>query len=579
VPPVTLERQKAAVLRRLEGAAAAMAAVPSARYAETYVAHYLKGDVPLLNAAQRLAVARKVLPTITADDIARAARFWHRRSDLVLQYNQFEWASVSLPTRESLLATLDSIGRLELAPDSAGPAIDAPLMAELPAPGRIVGEKRDAASGVTEWSLSNGARVLFKPTQHDPDEILIDARSPGGFSVLPDTLYFSSGRVVAKIMTEAAGLGGLDRDRLLDEASKIGIREFRVSITHNDESIRVGGSPRDLETLFQVLHLQFTAPKLDTAAITMWKRVGMEGLEPSIDEQIGTLLARGHPRRAPMPLTSVTFADVGKSMAVYHDRFGNAGDFTFTLVGAATPQQVRPLVERYLASLPSTGAREQPKPLDIRPLGNIVRATGRILQVPKASTFLLFDGIFPRTPDAYLAARHQLGALAWVLRLRFTDIMRERMAGTYGVGVQEYTYADPEEHFRVLINFDAAPDRIHEMLDSLTTVLEAVRAADPTPEELRKVAAMQRRAREVALEDNHHWLQTIQLFDRLKVPFEHIVAAPTPVSAAEVRAAAARYLPSTVFVHYTLLPSDSTMAVIPDAPPQATSPPERGGAE
>jgi zinc protease len=572
-PAATLARQKAALLRRLEDGAAAAAATPSARYAEEYVAHYMEGDIQLLSAAQELAVAQAVLPTITPQDIAHAASFWHRRSDLAIQYNVPEWAHVSTPSREGVLALFDSVEHMQLAPDSTALHSDAPLLVERPRSGSIVSERRDAVAGIVEWTLSNGARVLFRPTQNDPDELLLDARSPGGFSLVPDSLFFSSGRLVAKMMTEAAGVGKLDREGLLQDLATTGIREFQVSIGNNDESIRLGGSPKDLEMLFQLLYLQFTAPKLDTAALTLWKRVGMEGIDFSPDEQITSILSRGDPRRSPMPMALVNFADVNKAMAVYRDRFGNAGDFTFTIVGAATPQQLRPLVARYLASLPATSRREHPVPLDVRPWNTIVRATNRINPVPRASTFLLFDGVFPESPKEYLTARERLDALAWVLRLKVTDIMRERMGGTYGVGVSQHTYADPTEHFRVMVNFDTAPDRINEMLDTLSVILTDVRTTGATPEELRKVVAMELRSHETELQDNRYWMQAIELYDRLGIPFDRIVRPgvlePTP---ADIRTAAQQYLPANAFIQATTLPEDSTFATSEDS---ASSTPKR----
>src|SRR5581483_9240702 len=103
---------------------------------------------------------------------------------------------------------------------------DAPLVATLPAPGTIVGETHDTAAGITEWTLSNGAHVIVKPTQNDPDGLILTAWSPGGFSAMPDSLFFSSGRLVARAMTEAAGFGSVDRDALVDKLSTSGVRSM-----------------------------------------------------------------------------------------------------------------------------------------------------------------------------------------------------------------------------------------------------------------------------------------------------------------------------------------------------------------
>jgi zinc protease len=558
MPASTLEHLKAALLRQFESVALAAAAVPSAQYASDYTQHYLRGDAALLSPAQQLALAREVLPTITSDDLARAARFWHGRADLKVLVTLPVFAHVRPPTKASVLAVLDSVAHAPLTSDSARIAADAPLMAQLPTPGRIVTERRHAAAGITEWTLSNGARVLLKPAHADADELLIKAVSPGGFSLVPDSLFFSPGRLVARMMTEAAGVGALDRDALSRKLGATLLREFTVSITNNDESISLGGSPKDMATLFELLYLQFTAPKLDTAALAGWKQVGTN-VVPSVDEALTHILSRGDPRRSPLPAALVQFADVKKAMAVYDNRFGNAGDFTFIIVGNARPADVRPLVERYLASLPSTGQHETPKPLDVGPWNQISRQTMRAFDIPKASTVVAFDGLFPSSPDQYRAERQRLAALAWVLRLKLTDNLRERRGGTYGVNVLDQTYADPQEHYRIELSFDAAPESMDTMQDALFAVLDTVRTSGASPDELVKVAAIQRRTHELALQDARYWLRAIEVYDQLKIPFDRIaaplVAALTP---ADIRKAAQDYLPAGSLIQFTTLPTDSS---------------------
>ncbi|MBX6333241.1 MAG: insulinase family protein [Gemmatimonadaceae bacterium] len=559
-PDATLTHEKAVLLRRLESAAAAQAAVPSDRYAAALVEHDLRGDVPLLSAAQQLALAKRLLPAITPADLAHAARRWRQRSDLVVQVDWYAFSHVAPPTRERILAVLDSVAHQRLAPDTAVTEHDGALLATLPKPGRIVREQRDVKAGITEWTLSNGARVLLKPLAANADELLIDARCPWGSSLLPDTLFFGPGRLVAQMMTQAAGLGGEDRDGLEQRLATAGLRELTVSIPPTDESITLGGSPAELETLFQLLYLQFTAPKLDTAALSIWRRVGSVRGGYSFAAQIARVLSRDNPRLAPPSPTLMQFADTGSAMAVFRDRFGNAGDFTFTLVGAVTPERVRPLVERYIASLPSTGKKEQPKDLGVLPWDQRLRQTHRVYDIPKASTQLFFEGSFPSSPEAYLESRRRLDALAWVLRLRCTDVLRERMGGTYGVSVQATTFAVPAEHYGLSIGFDAAPERIDGMLDTLFAILDTVRATGATPHELRQVMAMQRRVRENELQNGRYWLSTIETYDRLGIPLDRIVEpVTTPLTAADIRSAAQAFLPAQAYISVTALPRDSTL--------------------
>jgi zinc protease len=361
------------------------------------------------------------------------------------------------------------------------------------------------------------------------------------------------------MMTQAAGLGDRDRKALGEQLATSVVREYAVELTPHEEGIRLGGSPKDLETLFQLLHLQFTAPKLDTAAVGLWQRQGNLDGSYSPDDQLARLLSGGNPRLAPPSVSLMALADTGRAMAVFRDRFGNAGDFTFIVVGAATPAQIKPLVERYVASLPSTAKRETAPDLGVRPLDRRLVGTARVFNLPRAETMLLYAGEFPSTVDAYLTERRRLSALGLLLQMRFTDVLREQMGGTYGAGVTAWTTAVPQEHYRFNINFVAAPEQVHGMLDTTFAILDSVRARGGSEVELRKVAAMQRRGWETNLEENHYWQDRIALFDRLKIPFARLMEPPAATTPDEVRAAAQRYLPTTAYVNQVFMPEDSTL--------------------
>ncbi|HEX7120598.1 MAG TPA: insulinase family protein [Longimicrobiales bacterium] len=563
IPEPELERRKVGLLRRLERRAAGADAIASATYANAYVDHYLTGAGALLSPAQELTLAREILPRITPGAVADAARFWREREGLKILFRIPKFAyGFRPPTRESVLALMDSIRSAPLAPDTArAVATDGALMERLPEPGRVVGETRHEAAGVVEWRLSNGARVLFKPSANHPDEVLLRAWSPGGFSRVPDPLFYGPGRLVARIMTEAAGLGERDHDQVLDRLSTAAIHPPRVDIGYADESIELGGSPRELEALFQMLHLQFTAPKLDSADVAAWAGVAKyQGGGGSIHDQLNQIFARGNDRLAPVTNELAEFVRVDDALAVYHDRFGNAGDFTFLLVGAATAEQVKPLVERYIASLPATDVRETPADPNVRPLVGRIRERHEVLPIPTARTLLVFDGTFPTEPETYFRERQKLSLLSLVLERRLRNRLREEMSGTYGVTVQGLTYRLYDEHFRILLNFESAPDDMRAMSRAMFAIIDSMRASGATEAELARAARVQRRQLETALQNNRFWLDQLELYSRLGLPLDRIVSpfvdeTPTPEM---IAAAAEKYLPEKTFIHLTQVPREGT---------------------
>ena len=560
IPKPALDLQKAALLAHLEHAAASAPARSSKTYAGEYTQHYLTHAGLVVSAEQELKLAREILPGITPEVIARAAQFWRASVGRKVLVSLPELAHTRPPTRASILAIFDSVARTALSAPAARTLAAGPLMTVAPTGGRIASETRHQASGITEWKLSNGARVLFKPSQNDPDELLLRAWSAGGFSLVPDSLFFGSGRMVARMMTQAAGLGAHDREDLTAQLATTGVRELTVDIGYGDESIALAGSPSEMETLFQMLHLQFTAPRLDTAALAGWKNYAKyQGRAFSLLDQLNQTFARGNPRLMPVSTNLAELVDLNRAMAVYHDRFGNAGDFTFTIVGAATVEQIRPLVERYLAMLPATTEREVPKDPKVRPFLMRMRNTVKPFDIPKASTLLVFDGMFATEPGEYLAERERLATLTGVLSARLRTRLREELSATYGVNVFDRTYPLPMEHYQVLINFDAAPERMGAMNREMLAILDSVRANGATRAELSKIATIQHRQLETQLQDNDYWMQRIGLFDRLKIPLDRIVTpySDTSMTPEALSAAAQRYLPKDVYIHTIAMPQDS----------------------
>jgi zinc protease len=561
IPESALAHRKAVLLAHLEHAAASASARSSKAYADAYARHYLTGEGSLASAQQELEEAREILPTITPEVLARAATFWRERSGMRVLVGLPEFAHVRPPTRESVLALLDSVERAPVAPGDERTLAGGPLMAAPPTPGKIVSERLDAKAGITEWTLSNGARVIVKPSQNDPDELLVRAWSPGGFSVVPDSLFFTPGRMVARVMTDVGGVAATGHDALVNQLSTSGVRSLNVDIGFADESIDIAGSPRSLETLFQLLHIQFTAPMLDSAALSGWQSLAKYQRSGfSIDDQFNQMIARGNPRMQPVQTQLAELATLEQLRAMHHDRFGNAGDFTFIFVGAITPEEARPFVERYLASLPSTAARETPKGEEVKPFLSRISSTPRVLELPKAQTLLLFDGAFPSAPDAYLREQQRLAALTGVLRERLRVRLREELAGTYSPFIRSSTYALPDEHYRVLIAFDAAPERMRALNKELLGILDSLRTNGVTAPEATRVATVERRQLETRLQSNEYWMDAIGQYHRLGIPLDRILT-PYPereVTPAELQTAAKEYLPNDVYMHLTLMPKDST---------------------
>jgi len=550
-----LERTKRELLRGLEQAYAEREKTESDVYAARYVQHFLTGE-PAPGIAFEFQQAQRLLPTIRLDEVNAVARAWLSDRNRVVLVNAPEKPGVEVPTEEQLLAVFDAVRAAPLTAYQDAVA-DAPLVPHAPEAVAIVRESTIPEIGVTEWVLANGVRVILKPTDFKADEVAFRAFSPGGTSLASDEDFIS-----ALFSTQAVPAGGLGSFNLVDLQKVLADKAVSVSpvVTQLEEGLAGGASPKDLETLFQLVYLHFTAPRADTAAFTALKSrfkaaLANRNASPlaAFEDTITVTLAQGHFRARPLSPAVLEELDLGRAMAFYQDRFADASDFTFVFVGSFDLDSIRPLVTTYLGGLPAIGRKETWRDVGIVPPSGVIRKVVRKGLEEKAQTEIIFTGPFEYSP----ANVHVLRSLGEVLDIRLREVLREDLGGTYGVNVSASAARDPAPRYSLQIGFGSAPDRAEELVGIVFAQLDSLAAAGPTAEELQKVREMQRREREVALRQNGYWLNALVARyregrdprDILEV--ERMIDA---LDAAAIRDAARRFLPRDNYVQVMLLP-------------------------
>lgn len=556
VLPAELERARATLLRAREQQALEQDKQFSGAFVAQYLDAYLNGSVTP-SARTRFALAQKLLPTITLDEVNAAARDGARGSDRFIAVRAPEKTGAALPTRESLLAVLARTDTATVAPWTettvAGPLVPAP-----PAPGRITGERRHPGLGITEWTLSNGARVLVKPTDFKVGEIFFAATSAGGLSQLPDSLLLH-GRF-ATAVAQQSGFGAFDAPALRRRMAGT-VAMVLPAVTETEEMIIGATAPKDLATFFELFWLTVTAPRLDSTAVAAFKAQMQTQLanrdrspQTAFGDTVSLTMARNAPRA--QPLTAERFAafDERRALAIYRDRFADVGGFTFFIVGNVTPDSIRPLVERWLGGLPSSGRRETPRdPLPAPPEGVI---TKRVLKgkEPTATQLVLFTG-----PTTAFDAQEELAAdaVGEILQTRLLEKLREAMGATYGANAATSLDRIPALRYRSMIQFTSAPGQVDTLWAAAQAEIAALRDRGPTPEELQKYVEQARRAEEVGVKTNAWWLDAVMTRITNGIPLDDLpdwgkrLDALTP---AMVQAAAKRYLDPSRVARFLLLP-------------------------
>jgi zinc protease len=552
--PSELERAKANLLRGLEQTFADRENQPSARFAAEYVSHFLEGQ-PIPGMEFELQAAQALLPTITIEEVTRVAQGWLDDQNRVVLVSAPEKPSLEVPTEAELGPVFQEVLAMEIRPyEDTTP--EEPLLARVPSPGPVVDEDLLPELNLTQWTLSNGVRVILKPTDFKEDEILVRAFSPGGYSLssLEDHLSASNA-------SQIVAMGGVGSFSQVDLQRKLAGKAVSVSPTIGEltEGFTGAASPQDLETLFQLIHLYFTAPRRDETAFRalqaqMGAVLANRGASPvaAFQDTLLVTMAQGHPRARPLDLEAFREVDLDRAFSFYQDRFADASDFTFILVGAFQPNEIRPLVELYLGGLPNLSRQESWVDLGMAPPAGIVRRTVVKGVEPQSRTQIVFTGSFEYTRENRLGIR----ILSSVLDTRLREVIREEMSGTYGVGVGRSYEPFPEPRYSISVSFGSDPDRVDELVQAVFSEIRSLQEDGPSPEELRAAREQERRGRETNLRENSWWAAQLASSYQYDLDPRHLLdeSLLEEVSAETVRRDAALWLRLDNYVKVSLFP-------------------------
>ncbi len=488
--------------------------------------------------AQMQQLAAAYLAGITLEEVNGAAKSWMPTGNRTIMVAAPERPDVVLPTDTALLAIFARVKQSALVAyvDSAA---DQPLVAKPPVPGKVTKVSAVADLGITEWTLSNGIRVLLKPTDYKNDQVLLSGRRPGGFSLLNQLRRMLTGKVVN------AGVG----------------------IAENGESAYGSASPRDLPTMFQLLWLNATAPRLDTALFSASRtlmKAEMQNTrntpEQAFGDTIAVVMANYNPRFRLFQPEQLDSLDVPRAYALYKARFADFSGFTFYIVGNFSLDSIKPLVEQYLGSLPASGKATTWVDRGIRPPPGIV---GRIVKKgtdKKAETQITFHGPFVYSYENRL----EINALRQLLDMRLRDALREDKSGTYGVGVSGSGNNIPYQRYNFTFEFGSSPDRVEELVGAAFAVIDSVKRAGPTADEMAKIRETFLRTHETGLRENTSWINWMRDHDEDGRDQHATLQYPSMVqklTAEQVRDAARRYLDMAQFARFTLLPEEPAKPV------------------
>jgi zinc protease len=502
-----LERQKIDVLRGIERAYTDRANRRSASYAAEYSRAFLD-DEPIPGIEYEFELYKRFIPEITLTEVNQIGSEWIRPQNRVVVVTGPEKEDLDMPSEEALLAVLAGVADMEITAYEET-VIDQPLLAEIPEGSTVVGT-REFAEDIVEWELGNGVRVALKPTDFREDQVLFQGFSPGGTSLASDEEWIPASSATALI--QGGGLGPFnttDLRRVLTGK----VASARPFISSFEEGVAGSGSPQDLETMFQLIYMTFTAPRADPEYFEVFNtrnRAGLQNRDASpavaFNDAINRIMTQDALRSRPVTVETLDHTDLDGSLAFYQDRFEDASDFTFIFVGNIDLDVMRPLVERYLGGLPSTNRVETWRDLGERPPRGVIEEIVRKGLEPQSQTRLFFTGSIDYGDRSQ---RLGIAVMTSVLETRLREVLREELGGTYSVSVGSSFSWRPAGQYRLSISFGSDPERADELLAAVYEEVDRLKNSPPDEAEVNDVLEAQRRTWETNQESNSWWLSVL----------------------------------------------------------------------
>jgi len=475
-----------------------------------YVSHFLE-NLPIPGTEWTYEFAKENMDEIKLENInALINDFLHDENRVVVLTGP-EKESVKPVTEEEVLAVLSEVENAEIEKYSEE-EIRENLISEMPTAGSIKDTKVNEELGITTLTLSNGAKVVFKKTDFKNDEILFSAYSKGGTSLYSDEDYQST--VYANAGLSEAGVGGLDKNSL-NKMMSGKIVNVRPQISTYSEGLDGSSTPKDFESMMQMIHLYFTGLNKNEEAYQSFATkqknfLGNLMSNPNFyfQNELGKFRNEGNPRYTGFP-TPEKYDEMDYDLAYqkYQERFADASDFTFFFVGNVDEAKLKEYASKYIASLPASNSKEEYKTPEFREDTDSKREkTVYKGSDPKSQVSIVWNGETEYDKEDDFA----LSALGEVLTIKLVEQLREEEGGVYGVGARGNMSEIPYDSYSFSISFPCGPENVEKLTEAALAEVEKIRTNGPNDEDLEKIKETLRLQRKEQIKENRFWLQEME---------------------------------------------------------------------
>ena len=506
------ERAQQEILRWAERQYTNRNDVRNDQYAQRYLDHYAKGT-PMMDAETEWQLDQMLINSLTVDQVNQAyAQIAQPNENLVILARSPKKEGLYIPTNEDLLAIKAEVEASEIEPYVDNTVIEPLIASNVKLKGsKVAATATNESLGYTEWTLKNGIKVVVRPSTLKADEVSINASAKGGCSMLTDEEYYQ-GAFLGLVMGQSgiSKFSNTELNKMLAGKSA----STGLGVDSYDHVVNGYGSPKDIETILQLMYLNFTAPRFDQTDLDNMKKMyvpyfkNME-VDPSYiaRRELMNTLYSNNPRRQMTSAAQIEAINIEALAAVHSKLFGYADDFRFVIVGNVDLKTLKPLVEKYIGSLPTSKKVEYAVVDDgVRMAAGGVTNEFRVaMQQPKVSVYLTFSGQIEDNAKNRLA----LDLLSRALDSRYMVSIREEKGGTYGVSVHGATEKYPINAYEMMIAFDTNDTIADELIDICDAEIAKIAAEGPLADDIAKAKEFLHKNHANIFENNSGWMSAI----------------------------------------------------------------------
>ncbi len=454
-------------------------------FVNQYIENFLEGS-PIPPIEYEYEMMKNIINEVTVDDLNKLLGTLVHDDNRVMLVLAPDNESFKVPTEQEIASVFAKVEAENIAPYVDNVKSE-PLIPNLPAPGKIVAEAHNDRWDATEWTLSNGVKVVIKPTDFKKEEIVFRAVATGGLSVIPDSKAAS-----IMLLPQAIGQGGLGNFTSNELSKYLAGKQVGVSLNFNsyDRSVSGNSTPRDLPTVMELIYMSFTAPSLtqgeyDAFCHSLKSALHNQESDPKFIFTRDLLQSTfKSPRRHAMTVETVDAADREEILDITRQMLANASDYTFFFVGTIDLDTFRPLVEQYIATLPvdkskSISGYNLNPDLHMKPGVTEDHFTTK-MENPQTWVFLSQFGELPFTPKSnyvsFIAGE--------ILGNRLLEKVREEMGAVYSIGASA-TISRIGNQASVSSSFPMKPEMKKEVLEYIASEMRNM-TTNVKPEEVSK---------------------------------------------------------------------------------------------